>query len=490
MAGQNYANTKSNPFEWRISPANAGRLATKWTFTANGDTSATPAVVDGAVYLPDWGGFLSKLDARTGQVIWSHRISEYNGLPGSLSRTSPAVTGNRVYIGDQNAPAGGGGAHLMSIDATTGALVWISTLDTHFAAVLTQSPVVHNGVVYQGVASKEEAVASLPNYPCCTFRGSMNAVDATTGRVLWKTYMVPENGGVPGGFSGNGVWGSTPVLDFRDHTVIVTTGNNYTVPQSVTDCQTAGNPPATCFPPDNYIDSIVALDMTTGTIRWAAGDRQFDTWNLACLPGVPPHNCPENPGDDFDFGDGAHLFTVPGRHGPRLVVGAGQKSGMYYTVDARTGAVVWSAGYGPGGVHGGVEWGSATDGRRIYLANANTNHVPVTLTSGETTSNGYFAALDTATGRLLWETADPAADETMAAVTTANGVMFAGSMSGHMYALDGRTGRILWDHLGEGSSNAGPAIVNGTVYWGNGYNNRFISRLGSRTFYAFSIDGR
>jgi polyvinyl alcohol dehydrogenase (cytochrome) len=488
MGGRTLANTRSNPYERKISPANVSRLAIKWTFTAHGDTSATPAVVGGAVYVPDWGGWLSKLDASTGQVIWSRPISDYNGIPGSITRSNPTVVGNRVYFGDQNAPNGGAGAHLMAVDATTGDLVWKATVDTHFAAILTGSPTVYRGVVYQGVASKEHALAAFPTYPCCTFRGSVNAFDAATGAPLWKTYTVPENGGLPG-YAGASVW-NAPTIDPATHTLFVGTGNNYSMPQSVYACEGTGKPAGECMDPGNHVDSVLALDMRTGRIKWSVRDNRYDAWNIACLPGVPPVNCPPFPGEDFDFGgNGTQLFHLPGRHGPRTVVGAGQKSGVYWLFDAGTGEIIWKTQVGPGGLHGGMEWGTATDGRRIYVSNANTNHQPYTLPNGQTTSNGVFAALDAATGRILWQTADPSNDETMGAVTTANGVMFAGSMSGHMYALDGATGRIRWDYLAAGSANGGATIVDGTVYWGSGYNNRFIARIGSTTFYAFSLNG-
>ncbi|WP_328854045.1 PQQ-binding-like beta-propeller repeat protein [Microbispora hainanensis] len=490
MGGHDTFNSKSNPFERRISPANARRLAVKWTFTTTGDTSAIPAVVDGAVYVPDWGGYFYKLNAATGKVIWQRKVSDWNGIEGSIVRSSPAYVNGRLYFGDQNGPNGGQGAHLMAVDARTGDLIWKTTLDDQFAAVLTGSPVVYNGVVYQGVSSKEAALAGLPGYPCCSFRGSMNAVDAATGRNLWKTYTVPDNGGRPGGFAGGGVWPTNPVIDPVHHQVIIGTGQNVSLPDDVLQCQENGGTPEECLPDDNHIDQLLALDLTTGAIKWAAGDKVFDAWTVACQIG-PPEHCPPHNGGDYDFAEGGHLYTVPGPGGlPRLVVGAGQKSGVYWLFDARTGKTIWKRQVGPGGTHGGIEWGSATDGRRIYLSNANTSHVAYTLPDGTVTTNGIFFALDAVTGRILWQRADPSNEETMAAVTTANGVMFAGSMSGHMYALDGATGKILWDYLGEGSSNAGPAIVDGTVFWGNGYDNRFIHGKGSKTFYAFSVNGR
>jgi polyvinyl alcohol dehydrogenase (cytochrome) len=469
MGGHDLANSRSNPTERSINRFTARRLTVKWKASMHGDTSATPAVVGGAVYIPDLAGYFSKLDAATGRVIWSHQVSEYDGVAGAISRTSPAVSHGIAYIGDLGGMLGAG-ARLMAIDTRTGALVWSTLVDSHPLAQLTQSPVVSGGVVYQGVSSGEETAASLvPGYPCCTFRGSLAAVDAATGRIRWKTYMVPDNGGATGGYSGVAVWGSTPAIDPAHHRVYVTTGNNYTVPKSAEDCQTAGGTPSQCLAPDDRINSILALDTRTGAVVGRAGPERFDAWTLGCLPGFPPNNCPANAGPDWDFGDGAHLFTIRSHGRLRQVVGAGEKSGEYWAVDAATGQILWSTAAGPGGTRGGILLGTATDGRRIYLAESDSAGVPYQLPDGRTISAGSFVALDPATGRILWQTPDPSGGVDTGAVTTAGGVVYAGSMSGHMYALDAATGKVLWDYLGPGASNAGPAVAGGTVYWGNGY---------------------
>ncbi len=491
VGGQNLANTRSNPFERTISPANAARLAPVWTAQTHGDVSSTPAVVGGAVYLTDWGGFLTKLDARTGRTLWSHRISEYDGIPGSISRTSPTVVGDTVYVGNMNdtsTPVSGGrGAHLLAIDARTGALRWDTVVDSHFAASITSSPIVFGGVVYQGVSSKEEAMATQPDYPCCTFRGGVVAVRASTGRVLWHSYTVPDNGGVPGGYSGAAVWSSTPSIDPASGTLYINTGNNYTVPGTAKDCQLAGGAPSACLSPDDHVDSILALDLHTGRIRWATGPVRFDDWNAACLAGQPPVHCPPSHGPDFGFGSGTQLFTVPDGHGgSRTLVGAGEKSGVYWALDARTGRIVWSAAPAPGGLQGGIQWGTATDGRRIYVAEADDDHTPYTLPDGRTIDFGSLAALDPATGRIIWQIPDPTGALDKAALTAANGVLYAGSMSGRMYAVDAATGAVLWSFTGQGSSIAGPAVVDGRVYWGNGYS-RFGVGTPSTTFYAFGL---
>jgi polyvinyl alcohol dehydrogenase (cytochrome) len=482
MGGQNTANTRSNPAETAIGADNAQRLAVKWTFTTHGDVSATPAVVDGAVYFPDWGGYLYRLDAKTGRALWTHKISEYVGIDAAVSRTSPTVVNGTVYVGDQN------GAHLIAVDAATGDLRWVRQLDTHPLAALTQSPVVDDGVVYEGVSSNEEAYSALiPGYVCCTFRGSMNAVSALTGAVLWRTPMTPD------GYSGAAVWGSTSALDPSTRTLYIGSGNNYTVPASAKECEENGGTPAECLSPDDHFDAVLALNMDTGAIKWSLGAVGFDDWSAGCIPGFGfPNNRPVDPGPDFDFGSGPNLFTIKGaKNSTRKVVGVGQKSGQYWTLDAATGEVLWSTAAGPGSALGGIEWGTATDGKRIYVAESNFDRLPYTTPNGQTINTGSFAALDPVTGKVLWQTPDPSGSFDLGALSTANGVVYAPSMSGHMYALDASNGRVLWDYQGAGSSNVGAAIVDGTVYWGNGYSRLpFPGFNQSTTFYAFALRNR
>ena len=104
MIGNDSTNSRNQPFEHSIGPANAGSLGLKWVATTAGDVSATPAVVNGAVYFGDFGGMLWKLDADTGQVIWSHVVSDYTGIAGDIARTSPSVAGNTLVVGDLKHP--------------------------------------------------------------------------------------------------------------------------------------------------------------------------------------------------------------------------------------------------------------------------------------------------------------------------------------------------------------------------------------------------
>lgn len=493
VGGQNSLDTHGNPYEHQINTSNVSKLTTRWKAAVHGDVSATPAVVDGAVYVPDFGGYFTKFSAKTGKVIWSHTVSGYTGEPKSYSRTSPAVSGDTVYIGDHYGlhatgsapPVTNKSSNLLAIDTRTGKLKWKTVLDTQFASWLTESPLVSNGVVYEGISSGEEDQAANPKYNCCKFRGNVVAVSVHTHKILWRTYLQPPNGGKAGGYSGAAIWSATPALDPIHHTVIITTGNNYSIPASVEKCRKNGGTPKQCFAKDNYEESIVAMDQKTGKIRWATGADAFDVWNSGCLPGSPPNNCPPDKGPDGDFGDGAHIEIASVHGQPKVLVGAGQKTGVYWQLDAATGKVLWSAAPAPDGQQGGIQWGSATDGRRIYVAEADSLKVPYKLPNGKTINYGSFLALDAVTGKMLWQIGDPSKGYDKAPLTVANGVLYAGSTTDWMYAINAATGKVLWQKKGQGSSLAGPAVVGGSVYWGNGYTAKWATP--GTTFYVFAL---
>jgi polyvinyl alcohol dehydrogenase (cytochrome) len=471
MGGHDLLNTRHQPEETALGPENVSGLKQRWLFTAGDDVSATPAVAGDAVYVPDWAGNLFKLDAKTGAVVWTRRLTDLTGLPGTFARVTPAVAEGVVYVGTQ------AGAYLLAIDAVTGDLLWKEPLDGHPAALITQSPVVHQQRVYVGVASEEEITAVRLRYRCCTFRGSVVALDAATGGLLWRTYTTPDNGGAPGGYSGNAVWGGTPVVDAPRGALYVTTGNNYSVP------------PLAGARADNHVDSVLALDLQTGTVRWSRPVQGADAWNLACVS-LFRRNCPNPPGPDFDFAQGPMLFTASTVAGSRQLLGAGQKSGIFWALDPDTGAVVWATMVGPGGTRGGMQWGSATDGSRVYVAVANSDRQPHTLVpSGRTIRGGSWSALDAATGAILWQTAVPGGNLAVGPVSVANGVVYAGSMArrgANMFALHADTGAILWKKASGGSVGGGAAVAGGTVYWGSGYSKLGQGRRNDK-LYAFGL---
>ena len=493
MIGHDIRGTRSQPDERTIDPRNVARLRPTWTFTTSGDVSATPAVVDEddrqgrghrrrAAYFPDWGGMLWKLDARTGDEIWSRHVSEYTGVADAVSRTSPAYGLGMVFIGDLN-------GNLMAIDAETGDLRWLTELDPNANTIVTASPVIFDGRLYIVTSSAGGGAARQ------IFRGSMIALDARTGHILWQTFTLPDNGGLPGGFAG-GAFVNSPSIDRRHGLVIAAAGQRYTTPASVADCLAAAAEhwDETCFPPGAYFNSVVAFDLRTGEPRWSY--RGFGPAARAAGCGDdPPSWCPPWEDNDsvWDFaGAGANVFDVRVGGRTRTVVGIGQKSGVYWALDAATGGLLWATLVGHGDDPGGIQWGTAVESGRVFAAiGHNRNPVPYTLLDGRTTTGGSWAALDAATGRMLWQTPDPQGASDLAALTVANGVVYAGSMAhdgDQMYALDARSGQILWNFKAGGSVVAGPAVVDGVVYWGSGYAR--TGGVGNDKFFAFSLKGK
>lgn len=483
MSGQSLLNWRFQPSEIIIKSSKADSLKVNFAVPNNsgGDVSATPSVSDGNLYFPDFAGNLYSLNATTGVVNWTVKLATLTSIPNMVSRTTPTVNGNTLIVATQNS------GYLLSINRQTGQLLWMSQLDSHPFAVLTQSPVVYNNVIYIGVSSLEEGAAASPAYPCCTFRGSFLAVNANTGTPIWKMYTVPANQNLTGGYSGNAVWGSTASLDLTRNLVYISTGNNYTIPANVANGTVA-------IDPTDYTDAILALNMSTGQVVWA--DKLMgltaDTWNVACFATSQPglKNCPNPAGPDYDFGQGPMQVSIKIKGVNMDLIVDGQKSGKVWAVDAGTGAVVWMKDTGVGSTLGGMEWGSATDGDKIYVANA---------------AGGFWAALDPATGEYIWQTFDPNpfTPETfvkdIGALSVANGVVFAGSLGGGsnggttnptMFALSAKTGQILWSFASGSSVGSGPAIANGIVYWGTGYN-RFGIGAGvgptSNILYAFGV---
>jgi polyvinyl alcohol dehydrogenase (cytochrome) len=276
------------------------------------------------------------------------------------------------------------------------------------------------------------------------------------------------------------VWGSTPAIDAKRGAVYVATGNNYSLPAARSACvknATTDAAKRACLPGDHF-DAIVALDLKTGALKWSFEALPADAWNTDCgLPGIipgdtnDPTNCPPGAGPDYDFGQGPMLFSA--RIGGKRVdlIGAGEKSGDFWALDRDTGANVWKTLVGPGGLTGGLQWGSATDGTRIYVAEANSTYL----------TGGWWSALDPATGAILWTTHDPGSGWTnvfgffgfsaAGPVSTANGVVYACSLdpSGTMLAMDAASGAIRWTYSSGSSCLGGAAIADGTVYWGTGY---------------------
>jgi polyvinyl alcohol dehydrogenase (cytochrome) len=487
VAGQNLSDTHYQAAETTISAGNVSQLTPQWTLTTAGDVTATPTVAGNTVYVPDMGGKLWAVNAGTGQVVWSNPVASYTGIAGDISRTSPAITGNELITGDGvDSSKLSAGARVFAVNRTTGALLWSVRVDSNPAAIITGSPAVYNGVAYVGISSYEEGLASQPGYQCCTFRGAVVALSATTGKILWKTYTVPsDNGGgdsnLPGYYAGGSVWGSAPAVDPGNGLLYVATGNNYAVPAGV--CIKPHQTQCTRPVQQDRFDSVLALKLSTGAVAWGYRTIEGDVSTGAC-----PNVC----GPDYDFGSSPNLFTTtnPVTGSPERLVGAGQKSGIYWALHPSDGKLAWRTRIGPGGMGGGIEWGSAVGGARIYSAEADTGHTAYTLAgsgpyAGHTVTSGSWTALNPATGAIAWQTPDPQGAIDAGYVSAANGVVYAGSEAttgANMYALDASTGAILWSFASGGEVRSGAAIVSGRVYWGSGYRGGANDKL-----YAFGL---
>jgi polyvinyl alcohol dehydrogenase (cytochrome) len=537
FGGNDITNSRTQSAETKISSSNVGQLAPKWTAPTHGDVSATPTVANGVVYFPDWGGYINAVNARTGAVIWQKQLHADYGYPDAapffsswISRTSPAIYGNEVIFGDNNGSGylnNGVGANVLAVNAQTGELLWKTKVDTDPAAVITANPVVAGGKLIVGVSSNEEGVASglYGPYACCTFRGKVLALNPSTGAIQWSTYTVPSSSGAgdsnlpctgadpdpsdpndgPTGcdYTGGAVW-DTPTIDADNGMVFVGTGNNYTAPDSAVACEQAAQDNNTsdagCTAPNDYFDSVLALNLSTGQVVWGHRVEGWDAWTVACFflpPGVTW--CPSPRSPDYDFGgSGPNLLKGKGPNGTTLV-GVGQKSGIYWAFDEKTGAVAWQTLLGPGAALGGIEWGTAYDGGHIYAPLANSNNEPYTLANGQSATGGSWAALNPRTGVIDWQVATPGtnidgkASWGIGPASAANGVVFVGTSAGggspNMYALAAGSGKILWSFAASGSVWSGPAIANGVVYWGSGYG-RFAYPNTENKFYAFSIKGQ
>ena len=440
-------------------------LKLKWAFGLPGATSGgtQPVVAGGRIYVGDAEGDLFALDAKTGCVVWHFEAEA--GIRSAIALGDRSSGGLTAWFGDQ-------AANMYAVDAATGRLLWKVKVDDHPQAAITAASALYAGRLYVPVSSREEAKVADPRYPCCIFRGSVLALDAATGKRIWKTYTIDEKpvtgkknsaGTLIVGPSGAPVW-NTPTVDVERNVLYVGTGNNY-------------SPPATPFS-----DSILAIDMATGKIRWHRQQTENDIWNGTCRrPDREPAACPDADSPDVDFSVSPVL--VRSGNGLSMLI-AGNKSGMIWALDPdRQGKTIWQQQVGRGSSGGGVLWGLAADGEKIFVPNGY-------FDAKSPDASGGMAALDLGTGQPLWSTPNPPCGDRKyckpshaAAVTAIPGAVFSGTMDGQFYAYSAETGEILWrfnsvrDYAtvngvaarGGSMSNAGATVVDGMLYVHSGY---------------------
>jgi polyvinyl alcohol dehydrogenase (cytochrome) len=390
------------------------------------------------------------LDAATGCAYWTAKADA-----GVRTAISVSASGRpTAYFGDLR-------ANVYAADAATGEVIWKVKVEDHPSARITGAPQLFEGRLYVPVASGEEGAGRNPKYECCTFRGSVVALDAATGKTVWKTYVIPETpkptrktkAGVQlYGPSGAGIW-SAPTIDAKRRALYVGTGDAYSEPASATS------------------DAIVALSLDKGTILWSVQETANDIWLAGCGGANQPENCPETLGPDHDFGSPPMLKLLGS--GKELLI-AGQKSGNVWAHDPdQKGAVVWRTALVENTKEfgGKIIWGGAADGGAAYFGLGPGGIGAVQLKDGERT---WFVNVPPNVA------AQPGLDGPLTAIP---GVVFSGGWDGVLRAFDSATGKVLWDYntvrdfetrdgvpaKGGSMGAAGPVVAGGRLFVPSGY---------------------
>jgi polyvinyl alcohol dehydrogenase (cytochrome) len=482
-----------------LTPDQIQKLKLKWAFGFPPNTMLSqPTVVGGRVFVGSLRGRIYSLDSAKGCLYWSLKL--VSGVRSAMTvamlpRSSPPRYA--LYFGDIS-----GNVH--ALDANNGEQLWTASANDHPMARITGAPVLYANRLYVPASSAEEGSAADPSYPCCTFRGSVTALDAVTGKRIWRTYTIrqqphPTRKNPQGvqlwGPSGAGVW-SAPTIDKQRGVLYVTTGDNYSDPATRTS------------------DAILAIGLKAGNLLWSRQFTRGDAFTVACMVGASA-NCPDANGPDLDFGSSAILRKLP--NGKRILV-AGQKSGVVHAIDPeRRGAIVWEQRVGHGSALGGIQWGPAADDNNVYVALSDIGMKLRQSPGGVATvdlnghQGGGIFAYDLATGERRWATppagcgARPNCSPAQsAAVSVVPGAVFSGSVDGHLQAYSTEEGKVLWDFdtthefktinaiRAKGGSLDGPGgaptIAGGMLFLGSGYG--LWGGMPGNVLLGFSVDGK
>jgi polyvinyl alcohol dehydrogenase (cytochrome) len=449
---------------------NVGTVRLKWAvgFPDAVRNRSEPALAGGALYVGSQGGTVYALDRATGCVRWTFQAAAEarSGMVVSGWKAGDSAARPLVFFGDLI-------GNLYAVDARAGKLVWRDHPDAHPLATITAAPTLYEGRLYVSLSSSEEAMID-PGYACCSFRGSVVAYDAQTGRRLWQTFTTDppvqqgtaSNGARRLGPSGASIWNS-PTIDEKRRRLYVGTGDNYSAPATRTS------------------DSVLALDLDGGKIAWVHQTAPGDIWNVSCA--LSEHStCPPNSGPDYDIGAATILATAS--NGRDYLV-AGQKSGAVFALDPDSGQLLWRKQVGRGGLLGGVQFGMAVSGDTVfvpmhdvedgrhYVEPAHPGLYAVSLLSGEDRWQAPTTGQPCAKGACR-------ASGIAGAITVAGDLVLAGSVDGQMRIYDSKDGRVLW-HFdtaqrfsalnggvatgGSISGGAGPIAYRGTLIVLSGY---------------------
>jgi polyvinyl alcohol dehydrogenase (cytochrome) len=485
--GRDLDNTRYQP-QPGLTAAAIPHLKVKWAFGYRASyIYGQPTIVGGRLYASSSSGRVYSLDAKTGCTHWTFDAADSVRTALSVIKLQSSSGGAprlATVFGDDT-------ANVYVLDANSGKLIWKKKLDAHPDARITGAPVFYDQRLYVPVSSLEELSGGAPSYECCKFRGSVAALDARDGKVLWQTYTIDQpaqpyrktaNGTQLYGPAGGSVW-SAPTLDPKHNVLYVGTGNSYT------DVPTA------------HTDSILALEMSSGAIRWVNQLRTKDNYVVGCESpaSAGKGDCPVTLGPDVDFGTSPILRTLADG---RQVLLTGEKSGRVYALDPRSGKQIWAAQVGTGSSLGGIEWGSAADPSQMYAA----------VSDAATAKPGGLVALRISDGKRVWQ-ADPpppvcswGSRNCLAAqsqaVSAVPGAVFSGSQDGHLRAYASEDGHVIWDFdtaqtfqtvndvpgVGGSLDNGGATVADGMVFVNSGYG-RITGQPGNLLL-AFSVDGK
>jgi polyvinyl alcohol dehydrogenase (cytochrome) len=481
-----------------LSAADVPKLKVKWAFSMTG--GGQPAVVGDWLWVTNRSGKFYALDAKTGCVRWA--------VTDLVSRTTPMIIKSPLAPSGWATFVSQSDGVVRAFDAQAGKELWKSPkLETHPYSVLTGTPMVAGDKLVVPISSIEEAGAMSKAYSCCTFRGSVAALELKTGKLLWKTPMIDgpmktvrekDGGGKVQGPAGAAVW-AAPTVDAKRGLIYAVTGDSYT------DVD------------ENGSDSIVALELNTGKVRWRRQVTEKDNFVMGCGPASQSGNCPSPMGPDYDFGAPPVLMTLKG--GKQVVV-AGQKSGIVYGLNPDTGALIWKTSVGAGSALGGVEWGIGADDANVYVPISDMAQLFSPATASKAKSGVY--ALNPADGAIVWSAPAPnapcvyAADKgrpsrcaraQAAAPAVIPGFVFEGGFDGWIRAYDVKTGKIAWEDSttsrtydtvngvkgqpGGGIDGMSPTIAGGMMFITSGNNG--AARVGSNgvnVLLAYSVDGK